>query len=201
VIGLTSRPSGCACCAGALCPREATFRRELHREPTENLVLPYAGSYGGGKPLKIEADRALTRHAELAYYQSALVRCDYPGRSIRPLRNHAPIASAIPSGSVPSHCSTDNHQGVLRDGIHIHTLGGDALDKHADTSMNGGDGKLKCHAGACCGLLCCAAITGDSGATVVQPVHASLLFGELDERLDGRGPQRIGRPPKSFLSL
>jgi len=40
--------------------------------------------------LKIEADRALTRHAELAYYQSALVRCDYPGRPIRPLRNHAP---------------------------------------------------------------------------------------------------------------
>jgi hypothetical protein len=33
---------------------------------------------------------ALTRHAELAYYQIALVRCDYPGRSILPFRNHAP---------------------------------------------------------------------------------------------------------------
>jgi hypothetical protein len=75
------------------------------------------------------------------------------------------------------------------------------IGKHADNSKEGGDGKLKCHAGACCGLFCCAAITGDSGATVVQPVHASLLFGALDERLDGRGPTRIGRPPKSFLSL
>jgi hypothetical protein len=35
--------------------------------------------------------------------------------------------------------------------------------------MQGGDGKLKYHAGACCGLFCCAAITGDSGATVVRP--------------------------------
>jgi hypothetical protein len=112
-----------------------------------------------------------------------------------------PLASAIPSRSASSHCPTDDHHGMLRDGIHVHTLGDGAIDKHADTPWNGGDGKLNCHAGACCGLFCCAAITGDSGAPAVQPVHASLLFGTLDERLDGRGPQRIGRPPKSFLSL
>src|SRR5580704_16775969 len=100
-----------------------------------------------------------------------------------------PLAS-----SISSHCPTDDHHGMLRDGIHVHTLGDGAIDKHADTSMNGGDGKLNCHAGACCGLFCCAAITGDSGATAVQPVHVSLLFGALDECLDGRGPQRIGRP-------
>jgi hypothetical protein len=46
--------------------------------------------------LKIETDRALTQHAELAYYQIALVRCDYPGRSIRPLRNHAPRRIGVP---------------------------------------------------------------------------------------------------------
>jgi hypothetical protein len=112
-----------------------------------------------------------------------------------------PVASAFPSGIAPSHCLTDDHHGVLRNGIHIHTLGDGAIDKHADNSMKGGDGKLNCHAGACCGLFCCATITGDSGATPVQPVHASLLFGALDERLDGRGPKRIGRPPKSSVSL
>jgi len=111
-----------------------------------------------------------------------------------------PVASAFPSGSAPSHCQTDDHHGVLRDGIPIHTLGDGAIDKHA-TSMNGGDGKLNCHAGACCGLFCCAAITGDSAVTVTLPVHASLLFAALDKRLDGRGPKRIGRPPKSFWSL
>jgi hypothetical protein len=111
-----------------------------------------------------------------------------------------PVASTFPSGSAPSHCLTDDHHGVLRDGIHIHTLGDGAADKHADTSMNGGGGKLNCHAGACCGL-CCAAIAGDSAATVTLPVQASPLFGTLDERLDGRGPQRIGRPPKPSWSL
>jgi hypothetical protein len=111
-----------------------------------------------------------------------------------------PVASAFPSGSALSHCPTEDHHGVLRDGIHIHTLGDGAMGKHAADSKEDGDGKLKCHAGACCGLFCCAVITGDAG-TVVQPVHASLLFGALDERLDGREPKRIGRPPKPFLSL
>jgi hypothetical protein len=118
----------------------------------------------------------------------------------------SPVASAFPSGSAPSHCPIDHHRDVsearLQDVIQvhgsIHVHGDGAMDKHADNSMEGGDGKVKCHAGACCGLFCCAAITWDSGATVVQPVRASLLFGALDERLDGRGPKRIGRPPKSF---
>ena len=112
-----------------------------------------------------------------------------------------PVASAFPSGSAPSHCPTDDHHGVLRDGIHVHTLGDGAINKHADNSMNGDDGTLKCHAGACCGLFCCAVITGDSGAAVVQPVHSSLLFVALDERFAGREPKRIGRPPKLFWSL
>jgi hypothetical protein len=119
------------------------------------------------------------------------------------------IVPPVASGrNAPSHCPTDHHHGVsearLQDGIHVqgsHVDGDGAMDKHAGNSMEGGAGKLKCHTGACCGLFCCAAITWDSGAIAVQPVHASLLFGALDERLDGRGPKRIGRPPKSFLSL
>jgi hypothetical protein len=54
----------------------------------------------------------------------------------------SPVASAIPSGNAPSHCLTDDHHGVLRDGIHIHVLGDSAIHKHADNSMKGGDGKL-----------------------------------------------------------
>ena len=46
-----------------------------------------------------------------------------------------------------------------------------------------------------------AAITIDPAFSIVQPIHASLLFEALDERPEGRGPKRIGRPPKSFLSL
>jgi hypothetical protein len=113
------------------------------------------------------------------------------------------VAWAFPRGGTPSHCLTGERHGVsdVQRGIDdgIRTPG--AIGKHTENSMEGGDGKPKCHVGACCGLFCFAAITGDSGATVVQPVHASLLFGALDERLDGHGPKRIGRPPKSFLSL
>ncbi len=115
------------------------------------------------------------------------------------------VALAFPTGSAPSQCLTDDHHRIAnQDGIRvhgrIHVQSSSAIGKHAGNSMEGGDGKLKCHGGACCGLFCCAAITGDSGATVVQPVPASL-FGALDVRLDGHGPKRIGRPPKPFLSL
>jgi len=114
------------------------------------------------------------------------------------------VALAFPRGGISSHCLPGDRHGatdIRLHRIHIHTRGDGAINKHADNSMEGGDGKLKCHAGACCGLFCCAAITGDSGANAVQRVHASLLFGALDERLDGHGPKRIGRPPKTFLSL
>jgi hypothetical protein len=114
---------------------------------------------------------------------------------------------AFPSGSTPSHCQTDDHHRIanvrLLDGIHIHgsieVHGDGAMDQRAGNSMKGGDSRPKCHAGACCGLFCCAAI--NSGTIVAQPVQAFLLFGALDERLDGHGPKRIGRPPKPFLSL
>jgi len=91
-----------------------------------------------------------------------------------------PVASAFPSGSAPSHCPTDDHHGVLRDGIAI--LGDGAIDKHADNSKEGGDGKLKCHAGACCGLFCCAAtarVLRESGATPTQmKVGIQLALGK-----------------------
>ena len=118
-------------------------------------------------------------------------------------------ALAFPDASTSSHCLTGDRRGVtdvrFQDGIDIygsiHTLGDRAIHEHPGNSKEDGDGKLKCHAGACCGLFCFAAVTSDSAATFVQPVHASPVFGTLNESLDGRGPKRIGRPPKSFLSL
>jgi hypothetical protein len=114
------------------------------------------------------------------------------------------IALAFPRGSAPSHCLTDDHHGVpeaqVQVGTHIPTLGDNTIDKPADDSMKGGDGKLKCHAGACCGFSCFAAVTSDPAATMALPVEASPSFWALDESLDGLGPKRINRPPKSFLS-
>ncbi|MGI8569723.1 MAG: hypothetical protein ACR2KT_11945 [Methylocella sp.] len=119
------------------------------------------------------------------------------------------VALAFPHGSTSSHCLTGDHRGVtnarFQDGIDtpggIHTLGDSAIHEHTGNSKEGGDGKLKCHARACCGLFYFAAVTSDSAVTYVQPVHASLAFRVFDESLDGRAHKRIGRPPKSFLSL
>jgi hypothetical protein len=111
-------------------------------------------------------------------------------------------ALAFPSGSAPSHCLSDDDHGLpkaqVQAGTHIPALGDNAITKHADNSMKGGGGKLKCHAGACCGVSCFAAIASDPAATIVPPEQASLSFGALDERPEGLGSKRIGRPPKSF---
>ena len=112
------------------------------------------------------------------------------------------VALAFPSGNTPSHCLTVDHHGVpeaqVQAGTHIPALGDNAIAKNADNSMKGGGGKLKCHAGACCGFSCFAAIASDPAATMALPVQASLSFGALDERPEGLGSKRIGRPPKSF---
>ncbi len=112
------------------------------------------------------------------------------------------VALAIPRSSSSSHChdrqSVDTRFQDSNIGSSIRALHDSAIHEHAGTSTKGGVGKLKCHAGGCCG--CFAAITGNAAA-VAPAVHGSLLFRTLDASLDGCGPERIGWPPKSFLSL
>jgi len=114
-------------------------------------------------------------------------------------------ALAFPNGGAPAHCLTSGRHGIadarLQHGTNIHTPGDSAIHKLAGDSKEGGDGKLKCHGGTCCGISCFAAITNDSAATIVRPVHACPLFRRLDESLDGCGLERISRPPKPSLSL
>lgn len=111
-------------------------------------------------------------------------------------------ALAFASSRAPAHCLTNVRLYItgaqLQDGTTIHTPGDSAIHEHAGDSKEGGDGKLKCHVGACCGFSCAAAITGDSAAIIVRPIQALLLFRKLDESPDGCGPERISRLPKSF---
>ena len=75
--------------------------------------------------------------------------------------------------------------GVLRDGIHSQTLGDRAIDKHADTSMNGGDGKFaSCGA---CSVCLLRRYNRDSGATVVQLSRVFFVWG-LDKVLPAASP-------------
>lgn len=112
------------------------------------------------------------------------------------------IALAFPSGSAPSHCLSDDHhvssEAQVQAGTHIPSLGDNAITKHADNAMKDGGGKSTCHAGACCGVSCFAAIVSDPAVTLAPLEQASLSFGALDEHPEGLGSKRIGRPPKSF---
>lgn len=93
-----------------------------------------------------------------------------------------PVASAIPRGGTSSHCPTGDRHGAsdvqhgINDGIGTlgDTLRDGAIGKHAGNSVDRDDGNNpKWHAGACCSLFSCAAIIGDSGATV-EPVRATV---------------------------
>jgi hypothetical protein len=114
-------------------------------------------------------------------------------------------SAALAFPRAPAHCLTSVRHDItdarLQDGTTIHTPGDSLIHEHPGDSKEGGSGKLKCHFGTCCGISCFAAITSDSAATIVRPVHASPLFRRLDESLEGCGPERISRPPKPFLSL
>ncbi len=71
------------------------------------------------------------------------------------------VALAFPRSSTSSHCLIGDRHDVTdvrpQDGIDIHgsiaILGDSAIHEHTGNSKEGGDGNLKCHAGACCGLF------------------------------------------------
>ena len=117
------------------------------------------------------------------------------------------LTIAVASGAAAAHCLTDDHQGLahvhaqgpVQGKPHVHADG--AAHEHADDAAPAKDGDdPQIPAGACCGLFCFSAVTVDP-AMVERPVHASRVFAAPDDGLDGRGPDRINRPPISLLSL
>jgi hypothetical protein len=133
----------------------------------------------------------------LRFYGAITLVALYTGCVVMPS-----VTWAFPRGGAPSHCLSDDHHGApetqVQAGTHISALDDNAIAEHAGNFTKGGGGKLKCHAGACCGVSCFAAIACGANATMTQPVEASLAFAALDERPEGFGPERIGRPPKFF---
>jgi hypothetical protein len=117
------------------------------------------------------------------------------------------LTIAFASGAATAHCLTDDHHGLAhvhgQDHVqgkpHIHADG--SAHEHADDAAPAKDGDdPPIPTGACCGLFCFSAVTVDH-AMVERPVHASRVLPVPDEALDGRGPDRINRPPISLLSL
>jgi hypothetical protein len=116
------------------------------------------------------------------------------------------IALPLPSAKAASHCLNGGENGGLEatapDGTYQVTprLGDRIPDDETGTSKS--RDKSKCHVGACCAFFCfAAAVRGDPSVSLSPPVLAYRVFAAPDERPEGCGPERIGRPPKSLLSL
>jgi hypothetical protein len=118
------------------------------------------------------------------------------------------VAMALASGAAGVHCLTDEHHGnahvhiqsQVQSAPHVHDDGTAHEHDHGMVPATDGDSQSS-FAGTCCGLFCFSAVTGDVDAIVDQHIHASRVVPALDGGLDGRGPDRINRPPISPLSL
>jgi hypothetical protein len=118
------------------------------------------------------------------------------------------VAMALASGAAGAHCLTDDHHGVAQthiqgqaqSNVHVHKDGTAHEHDHDMVPATDGDSQSSL-TGTCCGLFCFSAVTGDVDAIVDQHIHASRVVPALDGGLDGRGPDRINRPPISPLSL
>lgn len=116
------------------------------------------------------------------------------------------IAFPPPSAKAASHClngaENPGSEATAPDGARQATpiLGDRIVDDETGTTKSGD--QSKCHVGACCTFLCfAAAIRSDMSVSSSPPLLAYRVVAAADERPDGCGPERIGRPPKSLLSL
>jgi len=106
-----------------------------------------------------------------------------------------PAALALGDNAV--HCLTDKgHSAVSThihaDGtVHVHATVGDQQD--ADGSTDQGS-----HPGNCCGVACLSAIAPLMPADLLDQARFTSLVALIADRVDGRAPERLYRPPISL---
>jgi hypothetical protein len=112
----------------------------------------------------------------------------------------APAAAlAFMDGPAAVHCLTDQH-GIAaphaNDGdTHVHADGTSHRHHANDATHQDSNGGGKSHPGNCCGLFCMTALSADPTLVLSAPVRFTFAAPALDERIAGRGPDRINRPP------
>jgi hypothetical protein len=115
----------------------------------------------------------------------------------------APAAAfAFGDGSRAAHCVTDDHHGLAAAHVHegaakrhVHQDG--TTHEHAKAQ----DDNDKGQATNCCGLACLSALPVASADLVGAPLTRTALLSVRHDRLAGRGPNLLYRPPISLLSL
>jgi hypothetical protein len=95
-----------------------------------------------------------------------------------------------------AHCLTEGHVGVHDHGgkIHIHADG--TAHQHDDdgAAPPSGDNE-KSRVATCCSLFSVVAISGETGLSLGLYSPASIMLPVVPDSLNGRGPDRINRPP------
>jgi hypothetical protein len=105
----------------------------------------------------------------------------------------APAASfAIGHPALPAHCLTGEHDGIGT--IHADQRGS---SHHHHSDGNDHDGQ----AGKCCGLFGLSGIALSVDFVIADQPPLALSTSLVANTLNGRGSDRIDRPPKSRLSL
>lgn len=97
-----------------------------------------------------------------------------------------------------AHCLTDNGA------AHVHGKAAATSHAHADgTAHEHHDQAPHEHSDAgdkaqnCCGLFCVSAMPHEGGLDVVTPLTISSTMPAVADALDGRGPDRLKRPPRT----
>ena len=111
------------------------------------------------------------------------------------------LALSFADASAAMHCLSDDHRAAEKPHAPVHNHG--LLQSHTNNgALPSGDvEKGKVAPGNCCGLFCVTALPASLHLAIGDPVHGSTPIPALQDYRDGRGPDRIHRPPIVSLSL
>jgi hypothetical protein len=95
-----------------------------------------------------------------------------------------------------AHCLTEGHVGVHDHGakVHVHADGTTHQHDHDGATPPSGDNE-KSRVATCCSLFSVVAISGELGLSLGFYSPASIVLPVVADSLNGRGPDRINRPP------
>jgi hypothetical protein len=95
-----------------------------------------------------------------------------------------------------AHCLTEGHVGVHDHGGKLHVHADGTAHQHDDNGAAppAGDDE-KSRVATCCSLFSVVAISGEPGPSLGLYSPASIVLPVVADSLNGRGPDRINRPP------
>jgi hypothetical protein len=114
---------------------------------------------------------------------------------------------ALAAGAASSHCLTNSESAHLHQDSgaapHDHANASEhhqtdaAGPHHADTAAPESAPDPDGHVRSCCGVFCLTGLAAVPTVTITAPAGAGRVAADIDRSMDGRGPDRIIRPPKA----